>query len=122
MKLAGIPKIVILSVLEHHLKFDGTGYPPIRPNWKPHIVAQMISIADAFDAMRSRRSYNEPKPLKAIEDILRKEKGSTFNPILVDTFIKMITPEDPQSSEALQDSRILISVNSSGRGQPDLEP
>ena len=45
MKLAGIPKIVIFSTYEHHLKFDGTGYPAIRPGWKPSIVAQMISIA-----------------------------------------------------------------------------
>ncbi|MFH0994321.1 MAG: HD domain-containing phosphohydrolase [Pseudomonadota bacterium] len=120
MKLAGIPKIVILSALEHHIKFDGTGYPAIRPGWKPNIVAQMISICDVFDALRSRRSYNEPKTLKVIAAILRKEKGSTFNPILVDTFLEMINPEDVQPNEESQGNRRLISMNSSGSGQPDL--
>jgi putative nucleotidyltransferase with HDIG domain len=120
MKLVGIPKIVILSAIEHHQKYDGTGYPFIKPGWKPNIVAQMISITDVFDALRSRRSYNEPKTLKVIEDILRKEKGTTFNPVLVDMFIKMINPEDPQSVEESHNSPILIAMNSSGSGQSDL--
>jgi putative nucleotidyltransferase with HDIG domain len=122
MGLAGIPKIVILSAIEHHIKFDGTGYPAIKPGWKPNIVSQMISITDVFDAMRSRRSYNEPKTLKVIEEILRKEKGTTFNPVLVDTFLEMITPEDAKSDEESQTRRISISMHSSGSGQPDLKP
>ena len=112
MELAEIPKIVILSALEHHLKFDGTGYPAIRPGWKPNIVAQMITIADVFDALRSRRSYKEPKPLKVVEDILRKEKGTTFNPTLVDVFLNMITAKDSQPIEGLPATRILKPLDS----------
>ena len=121
MKLAGIPKIVILSAFEHHLKFDGTGYPAIRPGWKPNIVAQMISIADVFDALRSRRSYSEPKPLHVIEEILRKEKGTTFNPALVDVFLQMITPKDSQPIERLPADRILKPLNYPENEQADLK-
>jgi HD-GYP domain-containing protein (c-di-GMP phosphodiesterase class II) len=88
--IEGIPKLAILSALEHHKNFDGSGYPSIRGGWTPHIASQMISIADVFDAMRSRRSYREPVPLEKIEDMLRKGSGTSFNPQLVNYFLKLI--------------------------------
>jgi HD-GYP domain-containing protein (c-di-GMP phosphodiesterase class II) len=94
MELGGVPKIAVLAALEHHLKFDGSGYPSIRPDWKPHVVAQMITIADVFDALRSRRPYSDPKPMEVIVGILQKERGTTFNPLLVDSFLGLISPTD----------------------------
>jgi len=47
-------------------------------------------MADVFDAMRSRRSYQEPKPIELIESVLTKGKGTSFNPMVVDRFLKMI--------------------------------
>lgn len=88
--LEGVPKLSVLAALEHHLRFDGSGYPRITPNWKPNLVSQMMTISDVFDAMRSRRCYKEPKPLDQIIEVLEKEKGSTFNPYLVDNFLKLI--------------------------------
>jgi HD-GYP domain-containing protein (c-di-GMP phosphodiesterase class II) len=88
--LEGVPKLSVLAALEHHLKFDGSGYPHIGENWRPNIVSQMLIISDIFDAMRSRRCYKEPKPLEQIIDILESEKGTTFNPFLVENFLKLI--------------------------------
>jgi HD-GYP domain-containing protein (c-di-GMP phosphodiesterase class II) len=88
--LENIPRIAVLGALEHHIKYDGTGYPSIKGKWNPNIVSQMIAIADVFDAMRSRRSYSEPKSNERIIQILTEEKGTTFNPFLVDSFIKLI--------------------------------
>jgi len=90
MGIEGIPKLAVLSALEHHQKFDGNGYPSLKGGWTPNITSQMISVADVFDAMRSRRSYQEPKPLEMIEGVLAKGKGTSFNPVLVDHFIRMI--------------------------------
>jgi HD-GYP domain-containing protein (c-di-GMP phosphodiesterase class II) len=90
--LENIPRIAVLGALEHHIKYDGTGYPLIRNRWSPNLVSQMIAIADVFDALRSRRSYSVPKSTEQIIKILIEEKGSTFNPILVDHFIKLIKP------------------------------
>ena len=122
MELSEIPDIVIISALEHHLKFDGTGYPAIQPGWKPNIVAQMITIADVFDALRSRRSYKEPKPMHVIEDILHKEKGTTFNPTLVDVFLKMITPNDSKPIINLPSEGILTPLNRPENDVADLSP
>jgi HD-GYP domain-containing protein (c-di-GMP phosphodiesterase class II) len=93
MEVEGIPKIAVLAAMEHHLRFDGTGYPAVKPGWKPNMVAQLISIADVFDALRSRRSYSEPKPMDQIINILNKEKGTTFNPILVENFLRIVAPK-----------------------------
>jgi HD-GYP domain-containing protein (c-di-GMP phosphodiesterase class II) len=90
MGIEGIPKLAVLSALEHHQKFDGNGYPSIKGGWTPNIVSQLISVADVFDAMRSRRSYQEPKPIEFIESVLIKGKSTSFNPMVVDHFITMI--------------------------------
>jgi response regulator RpfG family c-di-GMP phosphodiesterase len=50
----------------------------------------MITVADVFDAMRSRRSYQEPIAQEKIEEVLVKGSGKSFNPMLVDRFLKMI--------------------------------
>ncbi|MEK6743423.1 MAG: HD domain-containing phosphohydrolase [Nitrospirota bacterium] len=90
MGTEGIPKLAVLASLEHHLKFDGTGYPSIKGGWTPNIASQMISVADVFDAMRSRRSYQEPQPMNKIESILKGGAGKSFNPKLIDNFFKLI--------------------------------
>jgi len=90
MGTEGIPKLAVLAALEHHLKFDGTGYPSIKGGWTPNIASQMISIADVFDAMRSRRAYQEPQPMSKIESILKGGAGKAFNPKLIDNFFKLI--------------------------------
>ena len=90
MGLKGIPKLAVIGALEHHIRYDGSGYPAMNGNFKPHIVSQMIAITDAFDAMRSHRVYQGPKPLPQILEILTEEKAAAFNPRLVDQFIRMI--------------------------------
>jgi HD-GYP domain-containing protein (c-di-GMP phosphodiesterase class II) len=90
MGLEGIPKLAVLAALEHHLKYDGSGYPSIKGGWTPNIASQIISISDVFDAMRSRRSYQEPQPLEKIESVLKGGSGKAFNPKLVDHFLKLI--------------------------------
>jgi HD-GYP domain-containing protein (c-di-GMP phosphodiesterase class II) len=91
MTLDGIPKLAVLAAIEHHRRFDGSGYPAINPQWKPNIVGQMIAIADVFDALRSRRAYSEPKPMEVILDILKKDSGVAFNPHLVNSFLQLIS-------------------------------
>ncbi len=97
LTLPEIPKLAVLGALEHHIKYDGTGYPHVKDKWRPNVVSQMIAIADVFDAMRSRRSYKEPKPQNLVFKILNEEKGTSFNPLLVDNFINMSGATPPTS-------------------------
>jgi HD-GYP domain-containing protein (c-di-GMP phosphodiesterase class II) len=88
--LDGVPKLSVLAALEHHLRFDGSGYPNISQEWRPNLVSQMLTISDVFDAMRSRRCYKEPAPLEKIINVLESEQGTTFNPFLVQNFLNLI--------------------------------
>ena len=89
LRMKGIPKLTFIGALEHHIRYDGTGYPSLK-GWRPHLVSQMIAIADLFDAMRSQRPYQDPKPESLIVEILQKESGTAFNPILVKNFLPLI--------------------------------
>ncbi len=88
--LKGVSRLAFLGALEHHIHYDGNGYPETGGQWKTHIVSQMIAIADTFDAMRSNRVYQEAKPVKLIFGVLRGGKGTVYNPMLVDNFIRVI--------------------------------
>lgn len=90
LRLDHIPKLAVLGALEHHIKYNGSGYPNLQQGWKTNIVSQMIAISDVFDAMGSPRVYSEPKPREEIMSILNREKGVSFNPVLVDNFLKII--------------------------------
>lgn len=113
MEVEGIPKIAVLAALEHHLRFDGTGYPAVKPGWKPNMVAQLITIADVFDALRSRRSYSEPKPMDQIVGILNNEKGTTFNPLLVENFLQIVAPELNKAGHEPEQDPMHLSPSSS---------
>jgi HD-GYP domain-containing protein (c-di-GMP phosphodiesterase class II) len=98
MGVEGIPKLSVLAALEHHLKYDGSGYPSIKGGWRPNIVSQIITVADVFDAMRSKRSYQEAHPVEFIANVLTKGSGKSFNPDLVSHFLKMIRYQPPRET------------------------
>jgi len=87
---ADIPSLALLAAMEHHLKYDGSGYPHISDDWRPNIVSQMVSVADVFDALRSKRPYRGPVEQDKIISILRHESGKALNPELVEYFVTMV--------------------------------
>lgn len=81
-------KDVIVGVRYHQERFDGTGYPEgLKGNNIP-LIARIIGIADAYDAMTSERPYRP----RLAEDVALKElkdnSGTQFDPSLVDAFMK----------------------------------
>ena len=90
MKLKGVNNLAVLAAMEHHIKYDGSGYPRIKGGWEPNIVSQIITVADVYDALRSMRPYRVPMPQDQIIRILTDESGTTFNPYIVECFLKLI--------------------------------
>jgi len=88
--IEGTPRLAIVTALEHHLKYDGTGYPRLAGHWRPSFVSQMISVADVYDALRTRRPYRDPMPEDRIIKILNGDSGTAFDPRLVANFLKLI--------------------------------
>ncbi len=90
ISLKNMSRLAVLGALEHHIRYDGGGYPNSGGKWQTHVVSQMISISDTFDAMRSQRPYQEAKSVNAIFAVLREGKGTAYNPMLVDNFIRVV--------------------------------
>jgi len=95
MKLKDVPKIAILSALEHHIGYNGSGYPQIKKEYKPNIVSQMIAIADAYDALCSNRPYQLGVSPKQAINILKRDKGTVLNPTLFDNFLQLAAISSP---------------------------
>lgn len=91
MEQTNITNLAALVTMEHHMKYNGTGYPRIKGKKSPHIVSQLVSIADVYDAMRTIRPYRpEPVPMDRIIQILVSGSGTAFNPYLVEKFLKLV--------------------------------
>lgn len=79
-----------LGALSHHERYDGGGYPNGLAGKDIPIIARIICISDAFDAMNSRRCYRSNLTPDVILDELKKNRGKQFDPIIVDHFLKLI--------------------------------
>ncbi len=90
MEQTGINNLAILGALEHHMKYNGTGYPHLKGHVEQSIVGQIISIVDVYDALRTTRPYRPyPLPEDRIIQIFRDGSGTEFNPYLVERFLRL---------------------------------
>lgn len=74
----------------HHEKYDGTGYPEGLKGEEIPKIAQIISVADAFDAMYSTRPYRKRMKLEDCLEEIRKGEGTQFNPNIAEAFIELV--------------------------------
>lgn len=74
----------------HHERYDGKGYPDGIAGDEIPVEARMIAIADAYDAMSSRRSYRDVLAQDYIRGELVKGKGTQFDPVFTEVMLEMI--------------------------------
>ena len=84
-----MPELVI-GVRWHHERYDGNGYPDGLSGQDILEEARIIAVADAYDAMTSRRSYRDILPQKTVRDEIEKGKGTQFDPVFADVMLKII--------------------------------
>lgn len=77
---------VLPIVRYHHEKWDGHGYPTGRAGDDIPFEAQIIGVADFYDALTTRRPYRDPFSPEQALNIMIENRGSFFNPVLVDAF------------------------------------
>jgi PAS domain S-box-containing protein len=83
-------KAAATIALEHHEKWDGTGYPTGLKGDKIHIYGRIIAIADVFDALGSQRCYKKAWKDKKIFKYFKEQKGKHFDPTLTKLFFDNI--------------------------------
>ncbi|NTW57685.1 MAG: HD domain-containing protein [Nitrospirae bacterium] len=92
--LADVPamtKLAMVASFEHHQHGDVYGYPRIDNMVQQHPFSQIISIADAYDAIIAARVYYKvPTPPYQGVRILLEKRGTNFNAVLVKAFVNMV--------------------------------
>lgn len=101
-------KGVIPGVKHHHERYDGSGYPERLRGDGIDIIARIISVVDAFDAMTTDRPYRKKMELARAFDELRVNAGTQFDPKVVEAFFK-----------AYDENRILIEEEGQDEENPD---
>ncbi|MBE3584546.1 MAG: HD-GYP domain-containing protein [Limnochordaceae bacterium] len=84
----------------HHERYDGSGYPDGLEGDKIPLGARILAVADAFDAMASRRVYKPSIPFGDILVELLGHRGTQFDPKVLDAFVRVM--EEPGFREWLE--------------------
>ncbi len=84
------PKDVHDGIKLHHERFDGHGYPDGKGTADCPLLARIIQVADAYEAMTSNRPYRQAMSQEQALDELQKGKAKQFDPYIVDIFVKVV--------------------------------
>ena len=71
----------------HHEKFDGSGYPNKLIGENIPIAARIVAVSDVYDALINKRVYKEAYAHDMAKSIIIKDKGTHFDPAVVDAFL-----------------------------------
>ena len=80
-------RLAATIALTHHEKFDGSGYPKGLVGEAIPLEGRIVAIADAFDALTTKRVYKPAFPPEQATDIMRQQRGTHFDAALLDTFL-----------------------------------
>ncbi len=101
-KITALPDLAI-GARWHHEHYDGSGYPDGLKGTNIPEQARIIAVADAYDAMTSKRSYSQIRPQDQVRAQIEKCKGTQFDPVIADVMLRMID-EDKEYKMKEQES------------------
>lgn len=73
--------------LNHHERWDGSGYPAGLRGEEIPLCARVVSVVDVYDALRSQRVYKDAYPHDVAVERIRAGRGTAFDPLVVDAFL-----------------------------------
>lgn len=85
-----VDDVILRAAIEHHEKYNGSGYPLGLTPDKVGSMARILSLADVFDALTSRRPYKESMLTNKALSVMYGMRGQDFDPADVDLFIKCL--------------------------------
>lgn len=93
---------IIPIVKHHHERFDGFGYPGKLKGEEIPYLARITAVADAFDAMTSKRTYRNSLSLDIVKAELEKCKGTQFDPECADAFLDILNNDYDKIQEIMR--------------------
>jgi putative nucleotidyltransferase with HDIG domain len=106
------PYPVVPIVRHHHEFWNGGGYPSGISGPDIPLGARILSVVDCFDALNSDRPYRPRLTPEESFDIIRDRRGSMYDPLVVDTFIRAYPEIAPKAIRAGQEARSIIDAES----------
>ena len=85
-----LPEGVLMIIRNHHEKLDGSGYPDGLKGGELPLSLRIVCVADAFDAMSSRRPYREVMDPKQVLGELSRCAGTQFDPVVVESLKNLL--------------------------------
>jgi len=89
-KTRDLTPLAAVVAFEHHLRLDGTGYPAGVSRSSLNLATMLCAIADVYDAMRSKRLYQEAFPADRVLEVLKRGEGQEFEKNLVRRFVQLM--------------------------------
>ena len=86
----GVPRVAIMTAFEHHMKYDLTGYPKVPPGWQINLCSQMTMVSDCFDAIRTKRVYQDAMDFAKAAGIMLKLAGTGLHEALTLNFLRVL--------------------------------
>lgn len=117
---SGLDRSSMVCILEHHMRYDLTGYPARSPARAQHVASRIVAVADAYDAMTSQRPYSAPRMQDEAMGIIVKGAGSALDPVLVRLFVDTLGYYPPRSIVLLStgETAVVVSPSPSDRAKP----
>ncbi|HEV8484081.1 MAG TPA: HD domain-containing phosphohydrolase [Blastocatellia bacterium] len=84
------PYEVVPIVKHHHERFDGTGYPSGLKGEEIPFGARILTTVDCYDALTSSRPYRAQFTREQALDLMRRESGRTFDPVVLAKFLEVV--------------------------------
>lgn len=81
---------VLMIIRNHHEKLDGSGYPDGLKGGELPLTLRIVCVADAFDAMSSRRPYRNVMAISSVIEEMSKGAGIQFDPVVVETLKNLL--------------------------------
>jgi HD-GYP domain-containing protein (c-di-GMP phosphodiesterase class II) len=108
LKTPGVPDLATIVAFEHHIRFDGGGYPWVPRSWKVNLASRIIQLADVFDALRTHRPYRPGMPLEKVVSIMKGDAGTYFDPDLLRIFLEHVISRGVPEGEPIPDPDPLV--------------
>ncbi len=89
VKSVGLPKVTIKTIVQHHERFDGSGYPGRLSGKHIYLGARIVAVADVFDALTSDRPYRKGWSVKQTCDYIESMSGIYFDPLIVNALLEL---------------------------------
>ncbi|MFH1288567.1 MAG: HD domain-containing phosphohydrolase [bacterium] len=103
--------LAVMAAFEHHMRYDMTGYPKKLYGTEANLVSMMVTIADFYDALRSKRAYRKQEMVaESVYEEMIKFSGKFFHPVLLDNFFTIIGVYPPGTLVELDNKAIGLVV------------